>query len=97
MNKENIADTYNEQQKAKPIQEQLKTAIQPVKKVDLNTVKEGPVQLSRIPLPKEIMKLRKKNKCAIVGFAPSWYQAPWQNTEFDIWGKGMLHLSEMAS
>ncbi len=37
---------------------------------------------------KEIFK--KKSKVAIVGFADSWNQAPFQNPEFEIWGLNSL-------
>ena len=39
----------------------------------------------------ETAKTVKTKACAIVGFAPTWSQAPWNNPDIELWGMNALH------
>lgn len=42
-------------------------------------------------LPQDIIKLKKNKKVSIIGFAGSWYQAPWKDKDMDFWGINELY------
>ena len=48
--------------------------------------------ISDISLPEEVLKVKKADKLAIVGFAPSWNLAPFDDKEFDVWGINELYV-----
>lgn len=83
--KENIIKNHEEREKAEKIRQQV------AKSLTKEDVPELEPAKGLIHLPDEIMQLKKKNKCAIIGFAGSWYQAPWQDESFDIWGINELY------
>lgn len=43
-------------------------------------------------MPEDIQKLKTRDKVAIVGFAPSWLETPWDDETMDIWGINELYL-----
>lgn len=45
-----------------------------------------------MPINKLENQIKHRSKVAIVGFAPSWSEAPYDDEEFDIWGINELYL-----
>lgn len=69
-------------------------AIEKNKKNLINEEKEKKVielQAKNIEMPGNIMNLRTKDKAAIVGFAPSWKEAPYDDPGFQIFGINELY------
>jgi hypothetical protein len=41
--------------------------------------------------PKKAGVAKATKRCAIVGFAPTWMQAPWNDPDVELWGMNALH------
>jgi len=104
-NNKNIIKENEDRKRAQAIKQALERSMDKKKPaVDMEVTEDGKIiekPKQEIPeakpmkgliyLPPEIQNLKKKDKCAIVGFAPSWYQAPWDDPEFSIFGINELY------
>lgn len=46
---------------------------------------------TRAPKKAGVAKKVQQDRCAIVGFAPTWVQTPWEDPAIDLWGMNALH------